>query len=58
MIGVIGSLAPDIFGRRAIGTILGTAYLFNQVGGAVGAFAGGAAQEWTGGFDAALWLTF
>lgn len=55
-IGVISSLATNLFGRKAIGTILGSAYVFNQIGGAVGTFAGGASLEWTGGFDAALWL--
>ena len=55
-IGVIGSLATNLFGRSAIGTILSLAYVFNQLGGAVGTFAGGASLAWTGGFDAALWL--
>ncbi|MBF9033916.1 MFS transporter [Rhodobacterales bacterium HKCCE2091] len=56
-IGVIASLATNLFGRRAIGTILGFAYVFNQTGGAIGTFAGGASLEWTGSYDAALWLT-
>ena len=55
-IGVIASLATNLFGHRSIGTILGFAYVFNQAGGAVGTFAGGASLEWTGGYDAALWL--
>ena len=55
-IGVIGSLATNLFGRTAIGTILSLAYVFNQLGGAVGTFAGGASLAWTGSFDAALWL--
>ena len=56
-IGVISSLATNLFGRKAIGTILGFAYVFNQIGGAAGAFAGGASLDWTGSFNAALWLT-
>ncbi len=55
-IGVIGALGIDLFGRRNIGTILGTAYVFNQVGGAAGTYSGGLSLEWTGSFDAALWL--
>jgi nitrate/nitrite transporter NarK len=55
-IGVIASLATNLFGRKSIGTILGFAYVFNQIGGAVGVFAGGASLEWTGAYDAALWL--
>ena len=55
-IGVIASLATNLFGRKSIGTILGFAYVFNQIGGAVGTFAGGASLEWTGDYDAALWL--
>lgn len=55
-IAVIGALTTDSFGRRSIGTIIGLAYVFNQIGGATGAFAGGASLAWTGGFDAALWL--
>lgn len=55
-IGVIASLATALFGRKAIGTILGFAYVFNQIGGAVGTFAGGASLQWTGDYDAALWL--
>jgi predicted MFS family arabinose efflux permease len=55
-IGVIASLATNIFGRKSIGTILGFAYVFNQTGGAIGVFAGGASLEWTGTYDAALWL--
>lgn len=55
-IGVVGALARELFGRRSIGSILGLAYVFNQVGGAIGVFVGGASLEWTGGFDAALWF--
>jgi hypothetical protein len=50
-------LTTDSFGRRSIGSIIGTAYVFNQIGGATGAFAGGASLAWTGSFDAALWLS-
>jgi len=56
-IGVIGALASDLFGRRSIGAILGSAYVFNQLGGAVGVYAGGASLEWTGSYAAALWLS-
>ena len=31
-IGVIGALASELFGRKAIGAILGSAYVFNQQG--------------------------
>lgn len=55
-IGVVGSLAANLFGRTAIGAILSLAYVFNQIGGAVGTFAGGASLEWTGSFDSALLL--
>lgn len=55
-VGVIAALATNLFGRGAIGTILGFAYVFNQLGGAIGTFAGGASLQWTGGYDAALWL--
>jgi predicted MFS family arabinose efflux permease len=55
-IGVSASLATNLFGRKSIGTILGFAYVFNQIGGAIGVFAGGASLEWTGAYDAALWL--
>jgi MFS family permease len=56
-IGVIGALASDLFGQRSIGTILGSAYVFNQVGAAVGVYAGGASLEWTGDYSASLWLS-
>ena len=56
-IGVIGALASEIFGRRSIGAILGSAYVFNQVGAAAGIYAGGASLEWTGTYSAALWLS-
>jgi predicted MFS family arabinose efflux permease len=55
-VGVVASLATSLFGGKAIGTILGFAYVFNQIGGAVGTFAGGVSLEWTGGYDMALWL--
>jgi len=54
---VIGALASEIFGRRSIGAILGSAYVFNQVGAAAGIYAGGASLEWTGTYSAALWLS-
>lgn len=55
-IGVIGAQASELFGKRAIGAILGSAYVFNQVGGAVGVYAGGVSLEWTGDYSASLWL--
>ena len=55
-IGVIGAQASELFGKRAIGAILGSAYVFNQVGGAVGVYAGGASLEWTGDYSASLWV--
>lgn len=56
-IGVIGNLAPELFGKRAIGAILGSAYVFNQVGGATGVYSGGLAYDLTGSYSAALWLS-
>ena len=56
-IGVIGNLAPQLFGKRAIGTILGTVYVFNQVGGAAGVYSGGIAYDLTGDYSASLWLS-
>ena len=56
-IGVIGSLAPKLFGKRAIGAILGTVYVFNQIGGAAGVYSGGLAYEFTGSYAASLWLS-
>lgn len=55
-IGVISSIATNLFGRKSIGTILGFAYVFNQIGGATGVFVGGASLEWTGSYDLALWI--
>ena len=55
-IGVISSIATNLFGRKSIGTILGFAYVFNQIGGAAGVYAGGASLEWTGAYDLALWI--
>jgi MFS family permease len=55
-IAVIGAMASDLFGRRAVGAILGTAYVANQIGGAVGTYAGGASLEITGDYSASLWL--
>lgn len=56
-IGVIGALAPELFGKRSIGAILGTVYVFNQVGGAAGVYSGGLAYDLTGSYSAALWLS-
>lgn len=56
-IGVIGILTSQIFGKRAIGAILGAAYVFNQIGGAAGVYSGGLAYELTGNYNAALWLS-
>ncbi|MGQ7791191.1 MFS transporter [Faunimonas sp. B44] len=55
-IGVVGALAAGLFGRRAIGAILGSAYVFNQLGAAAGVFIGGVSLEWTGSFHPALWV--
>jgi predicted MFS family arabinose efflux permease len=55
-IGVIGSLASELFGRKAIGAILGTAYVANQLGGAAGVYAGGASLSITGDYNASIWL--
>ncbi|WP_421949986.1 MFS transporter [Pelagibacterium sp.] len=55
-IGVIGALASELFGRKAIGAILGSAYVFNQLGGATGVFAGGASLAITGDYGASIWL--
>ncbi len=56
-IAVIGAFAAEFFGKRAIGAILGSAYVFNQIGGAVGTFAGGASLQFTGDYSAALWVS-
>ncbi|MDB5622159.1 MAG: hypothetical protein JWR39_722 [Devosia sp.] len=56
-IGVIGSLAPELFGKRAIGAILGTVYVFNQIGGAAGVYSGGIAYDLTGDYSISLWLS-
>ena len=56
-IAVIGAYATEFFGKRSIGAILGTAYVFNQVGGAVGTFSGGASLQFTGSYSAALWTS-
>lgn len=56
-IGVIGSLAAALFGKRQIGTILGSVYVFNQMGGAAGVYSGGLSYDLTGGYAAALWLS-
>lgn len=55
-IGVIGALTSELFGNRAIGAILGTAYVFNQLGGAAGVYAGGASLHITGNYSASIWL--
>jgi predicted MFS family arabinose efflux permease len=55
-IGVFGSLATELFGKRAIGSILGSAYVFNQVGGAAGVYIGGASFEVTGSYSTSLWV--
>lgn len=55
-IGVIGALASELFGKRAIGAILGTAYVFNQLGGAAGVYAGGASFDITGNYNTSIWL--
>jgi predicted MFS family arabinose efflux permease len=56
-IGVFGSLATELFGKRAIGSILGSAYVFNQVGGAAGVYIGGASFEVTGSYSTSLWVS-
>lgn len=56
-IGVIGNLASVVFGRRSIGTILGTIYVFNQVGGAAGVYSGGLAYDLTGNYSTSLWFS-
>jgi len=54
-VGVIGAYGAELFGSRSMGAILGTAYVFNQLGGAAGTYAGGLSLEWTNSFDTALW---
>ena len=56
-IGVFGSLATELFGKRAIGSILGSAYVFNQVGGAAGVYIGGASFEMTNSYSTSLWVS-
>jgi MFS family permease len=56
-IGVIGAMGPELFGRRNIGSIMSVAYVFNQLGGAAGVYAGGASLDYTGNYSASLWLS-
>lgn len=53
-IAVIGSLTAHYFGRASVGTIMGAAYVLNQIGGAAGIYAGGLAVDLTGSYEAAL----
>ena len=53
-IAVIGSLTAHYFGRASVGTIMGAAYVLNQIGGASGIYAGGLAVDLTGSYEAAL----
>lgn len=53
-IAVIGSITAHLFGRASIGTIMGAAYVLNQLGGACGIYAGGLSYDLTGAYEPAL----
>lgn len=53
---VVGALVADLFGQKALGSILGVAYVLNQIGGSAGIYAGGLSVDLTGQYDAALIL--
>lgn len=53
-VGLVGAMTADVFGRRALGAILGTAYVFNQIGAGLGIYAGGLSVDLTGNYTAAL----
>lgn len=54
---VVGALVADLFGPKSLGVILGSAYVFNQIGGAAGIYSGGLSIDVTGSYRAALLLT-
>jgi sugar phosphate permease len=53
---VVGAMVADLFGQKALGAILGVAYVLNQLGGSAGIYAGGLSVDLTGHYEAALLL--
>lgn len=53
---VVGAMVADLFGQKALGAILGVAYVLNQLGGSAGIYAGGLSVDLTGQYEAALLL--
>jgi MFS family permease len=53
---VVGAMVADLFGPRALGAILGVAYVLNQLGGSAGIYAGGLSLDLTGAYEAAFLL--
>lgn len=51
---VVGAMVADLFGQKALGAILGVAYVLNQLGGSAGIYAGGLSVDLTGRYEAAL----
>lgn len=50
-------LAGDIFGRRALGTVLGWVFFVQNILGAMAAVFGGAVRDWLGSYDPAFLLS-
>lgn len=51
---LVSASVIDLYGRRAVGSILGYTTMFHQLFAALGAFAGGLAYDMTGSYNLAL----
>ena len=51
---LVAAAVIDLYGRRAVGSILGYTTMFHQMFAALGAFAGGLAYDLTGSYNIAL----
>ncbi|HCG29914.1 MAG TPA: MFS transporter, partial [Chloroflexi bacterium] len=51
---LVSAAVIDLYGRRAVGSILGYTTMFHQLAAALGAFAGGLAYDLTGSYNLAL----
>jgi len=51
---LVAAAVIDLYGRQAVGTILGYTTMFHQIFAALGAFAGGLAYDLTGSYNFAL----
>ncbi len=51
---LVSAAVIDLYGRRAVGSILGYTTMFHQLFAALGAFAGGLAYDLTGSYNLAL----